>query len=111
MRTNALRLMAGLFAVALGAQAQQYRIDTLAGGTNAADGEPATSALLLQAQGIAFDTEHRLYIADASDHGVRRVESDGSITTFAGIGLAGFSGDSGPAKNAQLRTPYGLAID
>jgi uncharacterized protein (TIGR03437 family) len=103
--------MAGLFALAFALQAEQYRIDTLAGGTNAADGGPATSALLLQAQGIAFDTEHRLYIADASDNRVRRVESDGSITTFAGTGLAGFSGDGGPAKNAQLRTPYGLAID
>jgi sugar lactone lactonase YvrE len=96
MQTNALRLLAGFVAVAFGLHAQQYRIDTFAGGTNSADGGAALSGLILQAQGIAFDTEGRLYIADAGDHRVRRVESDGTIITFAGTGLAGFSGDGGP---------------
>jgi trimeric autotransporter adhesin len=111
MGTICARRVAGLFTLVLGLHAQQYRIDTFAGGTNVADNGPAVSALLLQAQGIAFDTEHRLYIADAGDNRVRRVENDGTIVTFAGTGLAGFSGDNGPAKDAQLRAPYGLAID
>jgi uncharacterized repeat protein (TIGR01451 family) len=62
--------------------------------------------------GLAFDAAGNLYIADASNHRVRRV--DGSsffITTLAGDGVAGYSGDGGPATSASLNNPTSVAID
>ncbi|MGC2659157.1 MAG: hypothetical protein WA324_14450 [Bryobacteraceae bacterium] len=93
------------------AQISPYRIDTIAGSLANGDGGPATSALLLQAQGLALDSQGRLYIADVNDNRVRRIDSNGTIETVAGTGVAGFSGDDGFATNARLRNPYGLAID
>src|SRR5579862_5182673 len=88
-----------------------YRIDTIAGSDYAGDGGPATSAILVQADGIAFDRAGNLYISDAAAHRVRKVSRSGVITTFAGTGIPGFSGDGGPAASAQLHSPYGLAFD
>ena len=99
-----------IFAVATLA-AGSYTINTIAGSAWVGDGGPATSALLLQAEGIVSDAAGNLYIADAADHRVRRVDSSGTITTVAGTGSPGFSGDGGPASQAQLNSPYGLALD
>ena len=52
-----------------------------------------------------------LYIADAPTHRVRRVSADGTITTVAGNGISGHSGDGGSATDAQLMYPFGLAVD
>ena len=75
------------------------------------DNGPATAAHLRQ----PFDVEIHdgaLYIADTENHAVRRVDLDGGdITTIAGTGKPGFSGDGGPATKAKLREPYGLAFD
>lgn len=75
------------------------------------DGGPATSAYLHQPHGIALDRQGNVYITDYRDHRVRKVSSDGTITTFAGTGKAGFSGDGGPATAAQLYAPTGIAFD
>ena len=91
--------------------AASYTIGTVAGSDWAGDGGPATSALLLQPEGIVTDASGNLYIADAGDHRVRRVDTAGTITTVAGTGTAGFSGDGGPAAKAQISSPYGLALD
>ncbi len=88
-----------------------YTINTVAGSDWVGDGGAATSAILIQAQGLATDGKGNLYIADAGDHRVRKVASNGSIQTIAGTGILGFSGDGGPATEAQLDSPYGLALD
>ena len=101
-----------LLAAATAAQTvPSYSIETVAGSNFAGDGGSALSALLSQPEGLLFDSLGRLYIADADDHRVRRVDNDGNIETVAGTGLAGFSGDGGPAVSAQLNQPYGVALD
>ncbi len=91
--------------------ASSYSLRTLAGGDFAGDGGPATAALLNHLEGVAVDSKGAIYIADTDDHRVRKISPDGAISTVAGIGRAGFSGDGGPATAAQLRTPYGVAAD
>ncbi|OQP47310.1 hypothetical protein A4H97_07345 [Niastella yeongjuensis] len=79
----------------------------------AGDGGPATKALLTQPGGIAVDYSGNIYIADPSNSVVRKVNAAGIITTFAGNGTAGYSGDGGPAIKAQFQmgSPQGLAVD
>jgi hypothetical protein len=76
------------------------------------DGGPATSAQLGTAAGVATDSAGNVFISDAFNHRIRRVDSaTGTITTIAGTGLSGFFGDGGPASAAQLNTPSGIAVD
>jgi sugar lactone lactonase YvrE len=81
-------------------------ITTVAGDTG--DNGPAANASLSFPADVAIDSTGNLYIADAV--GVRKV-SNGVITTVAGNGTAGFSGDNGPATNAQLSSPSGITLD
>lgn len=74
------------------------------------DNGPATAAMLNLPRGLAFDTGGNLYIADSLNHRVRKLNTAGTITTFAGTGAAGFSGDGGPATSAKIGTPRGLAV-
>jgi sugar lactone lactonase YvrE len=76
-----------------------------------ADNIPATSAKLNSNWGIAIDDTGNLYIADQLNHRVRKVNTAGIISTFAGNGTQGNSGDNGAATAAQLQTPVGIAID
>jgi len=76
----------------------------------AGDNGPATSALLYLPSGVAMDSADNLYIADTYNHRVRKV-SNGVITTVAGSGTSGFSGDNGSATSAQLNGPYRVAVD
>ena len=75
------------------------------------DGGPATKAWLTYPRGVAVGAEGTLYISDYEAHRVRKVTPDGTISTIAGTGLRGFSGDGGPAKSAQLDSPEGLVVD
>ena len=75
------------------------------------DGGPAVKARLHGPLGLAVDGSGSLYIADAGNHRVRRVDARGTITTVAGTGKSSYGGDGGPAARAQLSTPIGLAID
>lgn len=86
---------------------------TVAGGpaTYPGDGRPATAAGLNSPMGIAFDASGAMYVADTTTHAVRRVGSDGLMTTVAGTGVAGFSGDGGKATAAQLNAPTRIAFD
>jgi trimeric autotransporter adhesin len=87
---------------------------TLAAGNGEAgfggDGGPAVSAQLNDPFGVAVDSAGALYIADWGNARIRRV-SNGVITTVAGSGAAGFSGDNGPATSAQLDGPASVAVD
>jgi sugar lactone lactonase YvrE len=73
------------------------------------DGSPATSALYRPA-GIAVDSSGNVYFSEVSGHRIRKIV-DGIITTIAGTGTEGFSGDGGPATSAQLDNPLGMTID
>ena len=75
------------------------------------DGGMATSAQLGDPFLLATDAMGRVYITDTNNNRIRRVELDGTITTVAGTGLNGFSGDGGPATKAELAKPDGVAID
>ena len=74
------------------------------------DGGPATEAWLYSPFGVAIGADGSLYIADWGNSRVRYVGPDGIITTVAGTGNEGFSDDGGPATQAQLSRPYGVAI-
>lgn len=78
----------------------------------AGDGGPAAQARLNMPFDVAFDTKGNLYFSDTFNHCVRRVDrAAGMITTVAGSGKAGFSGDGGPAVQAWLNEPYGVVLD
>lgn len=96
--------------------AQGYIISTVAGGspyiTSIGDGQAATNAFLNSPNSVAVDTAGNLYIADSGGNAIRKVTAaTGVISTFAGTGGAGFSGDGGPAVYAQLHGPGGITLD
>ena len=73
----------------------------------AGDGGPAVDALLSEPFMCAFDAQGNLYLAEAMNHCVRRVDAQtGIITTVAGTGAQGYSGDEGPAVRATFNQPY-----
>jgi sugar lactone lactonase YvrE len=74
------------------------------------DGSSAVQAQLNAPTGVAVDDSGALFIADTGNNRVRRVSPDGTITTVAGSGAKGFSGDGGTAVKAQLSGPTGVAI-
>lgn len=76
------------------------------------DGGAATDAALNMPHEIQFDAAGHLYIAERDSHVIRKVEAGtGRISTVAGSGQAGFSGDGGPATQAALRSPHAIAVD
>ena len=75
------------------------------------DGGPATAAMLHTPSQITFDIYGNMYIADDDNHRIRKIDVNGIITTFAGTGLAGFSGDGGAATAAQINSADGVFAD
>jgi len=75
------------------------------------DGGPATSASLGEPYHVAVDSAGNLFIADTGNSRIRKVSASGIITTVAGSGTDGFSGDGGPAASASLSEPCGVAVD
>ncbi len=95
---------------------EQSWIITTAVGTGekgyAGDGGPASRALLNGPFDVAFDALGNLYFSDTFNHCIRRVDArTGVITTCAGCGEVGYSGDGGPAASARFNEPYGIAVD
>jgi len=89
-------------------------ISTVAGNGSigfSGDGGPATSASLNYPSGVAVDSTGNLYISDAGNNRIRRVAPNGVISTIAGNGNAGFSGDGGPATSAWLYGPAAISLD
>ena len=85
-------------------------VETGTGGFSG-DGGPATSASLFHPESIVVDRNGQVYVADADNTRVRRIDTSGVITTIAGNGTIGFSGDGGPATSASLSGPIGIAVD
>lgn len=81
------------------------------GHADTASGVEATSVPLALPGGLAFDAAGNLYIADTDHQMVREVNLAGIITTIAGTGEQGFSGDGGAATSADLDSPVGVAVD
>lgn len=76
------------------------------------DGGPATSGGVNRPWGLACDNSNNVYIADYSNNRIRKINAvSGTISTIAGIGPAGYTGDGGPATSAQLLNPTGVAVD
>ncbi|MFH1743629.1 MAG: hypothetical protein ABIH23_31885 [bacterium] len=89
-------------------------IRTRAGNGTAAfsgDGILAVSASLNQPQHAVMDASGNIYVADTMNHRVRKISANGMISTIAGTGVSGYSGDGGQAIHAQLTRPFGLLID
>lgn len=95
-------------------RAYERVIETVAGNGLPDNGEeevPALQAGLTWPMGLALDSKGNLYIADAGSHRIRKVTPEGLISTVAGSGKPGFSGDGGPARLAQLNRPVFLLAD
>ncbi len=89
------------------------QIITIAGtGTQGFSGDngPATAAELDTPAGVAADAAGRVYVADSHNHRIRLISASNIITTIAGTGIEGYSGDNGPATQAQLALPQGLVL-
>jgi len=86
-------------------------ISTFAGSGTGGDGGPAVSALLAGPSGITVDGFGNHYIADQKGNKIRKVTPSGVISTFAGSGSAGYSGDGGPAASATLSGPMSVLVD
>jgi trimeric autotransporter adhesin len=90
-------------------------VETLIAGSQGSgysgDGGPAGDAQLTEPRGLALDAAGNLFIADSGNHAIRKIALDGIISTVAGDGIRGFSGDGGSAIRARLDTPAAVAID
>jgi sugar lactone lactonase YvrE len=89
-------------------------ISTYAGNTIygfSGDGGPATDAMMRRPAGIAADAAGNVFFTDMSDNRIRKIDTSGIITTIAGNGLRGYSGDGSVATNASLNGPAGIALD
>jgi len=75
------------------------------------DGMPANESSLAQPYDVRVDSKGNIYIADVFNHRIRVVSREGIISTVAGTGVPGYSGDGGPAVDARLNTPYGILVD
>ena len=77
----------------------------------AGDGGPATEAQFNNADDLAVDGAGNVYVADFGNHRIRRIDTQGVITTIAGTGSRGYAGDGGPATAAHLNFPAGVTVD
>lgn len=72
------------------------------------DGGPASAAQISGPNAAAFDNAGNLYISDFNNHRIRKIDTSGIITTIAGTGTAGYSGDGGPATAAEINAVYSI---
>ncbi len=104
-------IVAAFGSTAVAAEAPSIRTIAGAGGAGYnGDGKPALSTRLSAPSGLVYDAAGNLYVADSGNHRIRRIGVDGTVTTVAGAGVGGFSGDGGPAVAAQLNFPRAIAL-
>ena len=89
----------------------EYVIETVAGTVEVAEGIPATSVPLASPTNVAVDAVGDVYFAERFGHRIRKIDAAGMVTTYAGTGNWGYSGDGGSASRAQLHSPAGMAVD
>ena len=90
---------------------RHYRIRSVAGSTEVADGIPAVNASLYEPDGVAVDALGNVFVTERGNDRVRKIDPAGVISTLAGTGDWGYGGDGGPASEAQLLDPAGVAVD
>ena len=88
-----------------------YVIETVAGTVEVAEGIPGTSVPLAYPTNVAVDAVGNVYFAERFGHRIRKIDAAGMVTTYAGTGNWGYSGDGGSASRAQLHSPAGMAVD
>ncbi len=108
--THSPRWLGLLVAVCGIASAATPRVTTIAGGY-IGDGKPAISASFARPTGVARDSHGNIYISDTYNCRIRIVNPAGVISTYAGTGICGYSGDGGPAKSAKISNSYGIPFD
>lgn len=110
----------GFFIVSLGflwsgqSFASEWMVETVAGtGMKgyAGDGGPGVEAQINNPYGLVIGPDKALYFCDIDNHVIRKLSENGEISTVAGLGKAGYSGDGGPATEAQLNQPYEIRFD
>ncbi len=113
MQNSRIRMVAASNGTRYGIGMMAGNIYTVAGtGTHgySGDGSAAVSADLNKPFGITLDSSGNLYIADTYNNRIRKVDTGGTITTVAGNGMQGYSGNGGPATAAMLQKPYAVAV-
>lgn len=101
-RVRRLDLKTGIISTAAGSGEKGY----------AGDGGPALKSLMNEPYEVRFDRAGNMFVAEMQNHVVRRIDArTRTISTVAGTGVPGFSGDGGPAAKAQLRQPHSIAFD
>jgi len=114
--SNSIKYAFGLEGVGLGSvfAFTPGIINTVAGKGNygySGDGGPATDAVLYDPEGVAVDSSGNIYVAEAFNGVIRKVDTNGIINTVAGNGITGYSGDGGPATSAEFYDPASVALD
>ncbi len=100
-----------LISVLLKADTPAYTIKTFAGSDLEGDGGPARLGFVSILEGVCSDADGNIYVADADDNRIRKIDNSGIVTTYAGNGYPGFSGDGGPATQAAINSPFGIRMD
>lgn len=114
MSMKSLLLLMGLCLACANPARAASRITTLAGTGQpgySGDGGPATLARMNNPYGLTRGPDHCLYVCDMENHVIRRIATNGIISTVAGTGRRGYSGDGGPALKAELNEPYEVRFD
>ncbi len=104
-REYVLELLGGQWGLA------EYAIETVAGNTSVIDGIAATDVTVEGVSSVAVDAVGNVYLAEPQRRRIRKIDLSGVISTFAGTGDWGYSGDGGPAVEAMLGWPTGVAVD
>lgn len=102
MRLTPLLCLLGAWMCPAQTNPTTYTVNTFAGSVPSGDGGPAASAILRWPGSLVFDTAGNLHEVDSGSASVRKITPDGLISTVAGTGITGFSGDGGTANQAQL---------
>ncbi len=113
MRRIELAVISICFGSIVFSQVTPCTVATIAGPASlfAGDGGPATSASFSFVGRFRFDQAGNLFIPDTGNNRIRKVSPNGTVTTIAGTGVAGFSGDGGPATSAELYLPVAVSPD